>query len=215
MGIRPFAFCVFALFLFAGQLSAQSESDGDAFAKNPAIAFIDVAGIEARSLAWQDVRRQIEDLRAQYTNEISAMESTLQQKGRALEQEQNLIAPELFQQRQDAFRLEIENLRRIADRMKENLDGLIKDARRRLRIKLFEIVDELAVQYGIDIVMDASSTNSNIVMFNNMLLLNDQVLERLNLALPALLLASPPSLPEGDETGDDDLKVDESPQTNQ
>lgn len=181
--IRAYLFAAGLVFVFAfsGVSHAQQMP-------SPVIAVIDVGAVERQSVAWQSLRDQIEARRAAFQSQLETEQRGLEQERDALLSQQNVLAPDVFQQRQQEFRQKLAELQGIANKRKQELDRLYASARRQIREALREVVVEIAQERGINLMLNMSREDRTVSYVDGQLLVSEEALERLNQRIQTVVL---------------------------
>jgi len=162
-----------ALVFAAGVTNAQ-----EPFA--PIVAVIDINGVERQSIAWDSLRSQVESRRAAYQSQLSARESELQKKGQELQAQQSILDPEVLKARENELRQEVAQLRQQAVEVKKTLDKVYASARRQIRDTLVIVVNEIAAERGLNLILNMSRQDQTVAYADNRLNISQEALERLN-----------------------------------
>ncbi|MEQ9488362.1 MAG: OmpH family outer membrane protein [Alphaproteobacteria bacterium] len=164
------------LILFSLPVSAAFAQD----AFKPVIAVIDINGVERQSVAWDSLRQQVESRRAAYQEQLAGREKELQEKGQELQSQQTLLDSEVLKAREDELRTQVAQLRQQAIDVKKTLDKLYASARRQIRDALVVVVNEIAAEKGIHLILNMSRQDQTVAYADNRLNISQEALERLN-----------------------------------
>lgn len=178
-------------YLFAAGLIFLCSFPTESFAQqmpSPVIAVIDVGAVERQSVAWQSLRDQIEARRAAFQSQLETEQRGLEEERNSLLAQQNVLAPEVFQQRQQEFRKKLAELQGIANQRKQELDRLYASARRQIRESLREVVVEIAQERGINLMLNMSREDRTVSYVDGQLLVSEEALKRLNARIQTVVL---------------------------
>ncbi len=154
----------------------------------PVIAVIDINGVERQSIAWDSLREQVESRRAAYQEQLAAREKALQEEGQELQAQQSLLDPEVLKAREDELRKKVAQLRQQAIDVKKTLDKLYASARRQIRDALVVVVNEIATEKGINLILNMSRQDQTVAYADNRLIISQEALERLNSKIQSVSL---------------------------
>jgi len=154
----------------------------------PVIAVIDINGVERQSVAWDSLRGQVESRRAAYQEQLAAREKELQAQGQDLQAQQSLLDPEVVKQREDELRRQVAQLRQQAVEVKKTLDKLYASARRQIRDALVVVVNEIAAEKGLNLILNMSRQDQTVAYADNRLNISQEALERLNSKIQSVSL---------------------------
>jgi Skp family chaperone for outer membrane proteins len=154
----------------------------------PVIAVIDINGVERQSIAWDSLRQQVESRRAAYQEQLAGREKELQEKGQELQSQQTLLDSEVLKAREDELRQQVAQLRQQAIDVKKTLDKLYASARRQIRDALVIVVNEIASEKGIHLILNMSRQDQTVAYADNRLNISQEALERLNSKIQSVSL---------------------------
>jgi outer membrane protein len=150
----------------------------------PVVAVIDYQRVMRDARAARSVREQLEARRRQFQEEISSQEQRLHVADRELTQQRNSMDPETFAERRRAFEAEVAEVQRLVQQRRRQLDRASSEALDRVKQSLIEVVTGMAEEMGFNLVLPASE----VLFFGRRLDLTDQVLARLDEALPTIAI---------------------------
>lgn len=154
--------------------------------KAPVIAVIDYARAMRESTAGQSIREQVDKQRAIYQAEIKSIQTKLEEARQELQQQQAVLAAEVFARRRQEYQQQAESLQRTAQSRKRALDQMQAEGFGEIEKALRDVLQELVEERGYDIVMNAGAGTSTIVMASRDLFITDEAVKRLNAKLPAV-----------------------------
>lgn len=152
--------------------------------KAPVIAVIDYARAMRESKAGQSVREQVDKQRAIYQAEIKRIQTELEAARQELQQQQAVLAPEVFSRRRQEYQQQAESLQRTAQSRKRSLDQMQAEGFGEIEKALRDVLQALVEERGYDIVMNAGAGTSTIVMASRDLFITDEAVKRLDAKLP-------------------------------
>ena len=148
------------------------------------IAIIEMGRILQEATAVHSIRDQGEAQRRAYAEEAQREAERLRVVRDELLQQQTLLAPAAFEERQRAFNAEVASADQRAKTQGQMLQHAVAAAENRFREALGTVVAELAEGRGIEIVLPVHASLFAVAEFN----LTDLVIERLNDAYPEIAL---------------------------
>ena len=163
---------------------AASAQDGTSLV----IAVIDINGVERQSVAWSSLKSQVESRRASYQESLANKEKELQAKGQDLQAQQAILDPEVLKAREDELRREVAQLRQQAVEVKKTLDKLYASARRQIRDALVVVVNEIAAEKGLTLILNMSRQDQTVAYADNSLNISQEALDRLNSRIQSVSL---------------------------
>lgn len=177
-----------ALWLFAIAtalpLAAQVEAEDGT---GPVIAVIDMQRILRESLAVTQMQQQIEELRQAYQAEFREQDRELRANDQELaRQRSNLSADDFAQKRQEMER-KVAEVQRGVQQRRRSLDRLFGQGMGQVREALITIVNEVAAERDIDVVL----AKSTVVAVKQDLDITNEVLARLDSSLPSIDIPAP------------------------
>lgn len=176
----------FAVLLFILALPVSAALAQEPF--KPVIAVIDINGVERESIAWDSLRQQIESRRADYQEQLAGREKELQEKGQELQSQQSLLDSEVLKTREDELRKQVAQLRQQAIDVKKTLDKIYASARRQIRDALVIVVNEIAAEKGLHLILNMSRQDQTVAYADNRLNISQEALERLNSKIQSVSL---------------------------
>ena len=191
MIIRKFAlglFVFFALVITTPIVRAQSSGKS---VPAPVIGVIDFSRTVRSSAAGKSVIAQINQQHATYQKDIQAVTAELEKSRQELARQQTLLDPKVFNDRRTKFQEKARRLQLNVQKVKKQLDASFANGMREIEIVLAEIVNEVAKEKGINIVMNAGRVKGTILFVDSQLVISGEALERLNNKLPSMDLKLP------------------------
>ncbi|MDX1736864.1 MAG: OmpH family outer membrane protein [Alphaproteobacteria bacterium] len=159
--------------------------------ETPKIAVLDVERVERSSQAWQSLSTQINAKREEYQKEVAAIQEALKQKGKELEGQRSLLAPEVFKQKVAEFQQERAALQQQTTDRKKLLDQAYGIGRQQIRAALNKVILVYAEANKIDMILNRGS-KSGVVHFVrvNKFDIGEAIIELLNQELSIVEIPS-------------------------
>jgi len=179
------AACALAVGLF---LSEGTEAMAQNSGKAPVIALINYAGILENSKAGKSVNEQIVSQRETYLAEIRKVQNEIEQEAKELEQQQSVLARDVFEAKVKEFRNKQLQAKQTENSYRRALDQMQAKGLRAIEEELDKILEAIAEQRGIDIVMKAGTPNSLILKARKELFITDDVIKALDAKLPKVTI---------------------------
>lgn len=174
---------VAGLILMAGT-QAMAQNSG----KAPVIALINYAGILQDSKAGKSVNEQIVSQRETFLAEIRKVQNEIEQEAKELEQQQSVLARDVFEAKVKAFRNKQLQAKQTENSYRRALDQMQVKGLRAIEEELDKILEAIAEQRGIDIVMKAGTPNSLILKARKELFITEDVIKALDAKLPKVII---------------------------
>jgi Skp family chaperone for outer membrane proteins len=149
-------------------------------APDPAIAIIDTQALLEKSEAAKSARQQIEKLRLDLVQSLSAQQQELRQAGQALARERASLSEDVFQQRMRDVMQKNAELQKETQEQQTRLSAASRAASQKIENVVHEIVDELKKEHRYALVVVRSSTMGKPTVPD----ITDAVLGRLDRRLP-------------------------------
>jgi Skp family chaperone for outer membrane proteins len=151
------------------------------------LAIIDVETIRSQTAVVKDVRRQIEKFRTTIQAEIKDKEDALREATQELERQRTILSPDAYTEERRKFGVRIEEVQRLLQKRKKELESVRGEAMRSIQAALTEIVTALANERGLTLILRKSQT----ILAAKALDITAVVLERLDKRLPSLKVRKP------------------------
>jgi len=187
-------------FVLGGALAqAQAQQTPPAPAAAPAapttlsILVVDVQSLLQNSKSAKMVRQQIEQKRAEYAKEISQEEQTLRQERDALQRQQSSLSAEQLNQKGREFQQKVNELDKSVQGKRQALERSNAEALEKIQGAMLKIITELAKDRKANLVFQ----RSELVLFDQVFDVTDEVLQKLDEQLPTLTVnfTPPPAAP--------------------
>lgn len=184
---------LFALCAVAGGLliSAGPQATAQTAGKAPVIALINYSSIMQNSKAGKSVTDQVVERREAYLAEIKKVQTELEKEAKELEQQQSVLAQDVFEGKVKEFRRKQLQAKQTENGYRRTLDQMQTKGLRVIEEELDNILQAIAEERGIDIVMKAGTRNSLILKARKELFITDDVIKELDAKLPKVTI--PPS----------------------
>jgi outer membrane protein len=187
-------------FVLGGAVAqAQAQQTPPAPAAAPAtptalnILVVDVQSLLQNSKSAKMVRQQIEQKRAEYAKEISQEEQTLRQERDALQRQQSTLSAEQLNQKGREFKQKVNELDKSVQSKRQALERSNAEALEKIQGAMLKIITELAKDRKANLVFQ----RSELVLFDQVFDVTDEVLQKLDEQLPTLTVnfTPPPAAP--------------------
>jgi len=149
---------------------------------------INYAGILENSKAGKSVNDQIVSQRETYLAEIRKVQNEIEQEAKELEQQQSVLARDVFEAKVKEFRNKQLQAKQTENSYRRALDQMQAKGLRAIEEELDKILEAIAEQRGIDIVMKAGTPNSLILKARKELFITDDVIKALDAKLPKVTI---------------------------
>lgn len=181
---------LFATLALAGMLSMAVAAQGAAQSgsKAPVIALVNYAGILQESKAGKSVNDQIVKQREIYLTEIKNVQAELEKEAKDLEQQQSVLAQDVFEAKVVEFRRKQREAKQTENSYRRALDQMQANGLRAIEEELDKILEAIAEKRGIDIVMKAGTPASPILKARKELFITADVIAELDSKLPKVSL---------------------------
>jgi len=157
------------------------------------ILVVDVQSLLQNSKSAKMVRQQIEQKRAEYAKEISQEEQTLRQERDALQRQQSSLSAEQLNQKGRDFQAKVNELDKSVQGKRQALERSNAEALEKIQGAMLKIITELAKDRKANLVFQ----RSELVLFDQVFDVTDEVLQKLDEQLPTLTVnfTPPPAAP--------------------
>lgn len=149
------------------------------------IAIVDVQRMLSESKAAVSIQEQIKKHRDTFMEEITRKEDSLRAKEKELMEARSSLSQEELSEKRDAFEEELLEARKMTQNHKRALEKAAADAMNTLRTTLFDIVQGIADERNISLVI----TRQQVVVGEKSLDISDEVLEALDQELDSVDIA--------------------------
>ncbi|MEM6903422.1 MAG: OmpH family outer membrane protein [Pseudomonadota bacterium] len=153
----------------------------------PVILVVDVPAILARAKAAQDIKRQLDERRAEYQEQIASREEELRNAQQELEKQRTILSNEAFQERAEEFTKQLAEVRRGVQQRKAVLETAFGKSMNELRKAVVAVVAEIAKEEEANLVL----SNQQIVLVDTALDVTERVLDLLDEKVPSATITMP------------------------
>lgn len=165
--LLPLIICVLFVWPIAGH------------AEGTSIGVVDVIYIMNNADASKHIQEQRNVLREQFLEEISETEQKLRDQEKALIEQRQKLNKEEYAKKRKEYEENLLKTRRYAQNKKQALEGAANEGMNVLRAKLYEVVQQIAVEREYDLVI----SNKNVIAGANALDITEEALKRINASL--------------------------------
>lgn len=159
--------------------------------KAPIIALINYSSILEKSKAGKSVNDQIVKQRKIYLEAMKKIQAELEKESKELEQQQSILAQDVFEGKVKEFRQKQMQGKQTENSYRRALDQMQGKGLKVIEEELYKILQEIAEERGIDIVMKAGTPSSIILKARKELFITDDVIKALDEKMPKVTI--PPS----------------------
>ena len=160
--------------------------------KAPIIALINYPSILEKSKAGKSVNDQIVKQRKIYLEAMKKIQADLEKQSKELEQQQSILAQDVFEGKVKEFRQKQLQGKQTENSYRRALDQMQGKGLKIIEEELYKILQAIAEERGIDIVMKAGTPSSIILKARKELFITDDVIKALDEKLPKVTI--PPSV---------------------
>ncbi len=157
----------------------------------PIIGVVDTDLLLQDSLAAKGVRLERDKYATSYQTQIKDMEAKLRTEDQELSQQRSVMAPDVFQQRAQAFQQKLADFQALVKDKQERLDASFQQSMQEIGNTIMLVSSEIAKQQGINAVM----ARNQLMIFDPGMDITKPVLEKLNQRLTTVKFVDPSTLP--------------------
>jgi outer membrane protein len=143
-------------------------------------AVVDFQRILSDSKAARSINDQIDARRKSYLDELSREEQRLYDLDKQLVRQRAVLSPEAFSQRRREFEEDVQEIQRLSQERRRQLEGARTAALSEVRSVVVALMDELARDRGFNLVLPSSG----VIVFSPTIDLTDTVMAYLDQRLP-------------------------------
>ncbi|NMM44029.1 OmpH family outer membrane protein [Rhodospirillaceae bacterium KN72] len=143
-------------------------------------AVVDSTRIQAEALVWKDLRVKFKAENDRMVEELRKTQSELEEEGRALSEQQSILAPEAFAAKRDEFEAKLRKQNQVMGQRKQILESALNEAQRRISEQMQEIVVEIADEMNLNLVLDGARNKSAIVYARADIDITKDIIKRLD-----------------------------------
>jgi Skp family chaperone for outer membrane proteins len=151
------------------------------------VGIVDVQRILNEASAARDIRKQVEKFRTAYLAELTLEETRLRGEEQELSRQRSILSADALAERERAFRTRVAEVQQRAQTISRRLENTFGKAMNQVRQAMLPIFADLTRERGINIIV----AKSQILFAVRMLEITDEVLLRLDAALPEVAVAVP------------------------
>lgn len=148
----------------------------------PQILVIDVNYVMANSTAMQSIQSQIEEDEGGLEQQMQDRERQLREEDEALSRQRSVLSSEAFEERRQQLEQQFADYQREFSQRLEGMDESYAQAVGEVELQLVRIADELASEFGANMVVPKST----LVLVHEDFDKTEQALQRLNERLPSV-----------------------------
>ncbi len=156
------------------------------------IAIVDFQQVTRESRAGASIRRQVNKQRAIYQKEIKHLQDELKAERQYLQEIKKEHSPKNFKKRSGGYQRKAENLQKLVNERKRQLDQMYVNGMRQIESELARILKTIAVERGIDVILNTTRGQSVVIFARPQTLISEEAKTRLDERLPDILLPVPP-----------------------
>lgn len=184
VGIQAVAGC--------GQAAAQNKPVPSVQAMpSPVVAVIDFQHVVKESAAGKSVRSQVDVRQTAFQAEIKPLQQELESIRAELGNRVPGIGEAEYTAKRKAIRERVNELQRIIQERKRELDDMFNNGMRQVDLALVEVLKELAEERGINLILNAGRGRGLVLFAENQIVITDEALKRLDARLPKVELTKP------------------------
>ena len=146
------------------------------------VLVVDVASLLQNSKAAKMVRQQIEQKRNEYAKDISHQEEALRHERDTLQRQQSSLSAEALNAKGREFQAKVNELDRNVQGKRQALEKSNSDALEKIQESMLKIISDIAKDRKANMVFQ----RSELVLFDQGFDVTDEVLQKLDEALPTL-----------------------------
>lgn len=151
------------------------------------VGIVDVQRILNEASAARDIREQVEEFRTAYLAELTLEENRLRGEEQELSRQRSILSADALAERERAFRTRVAEVQQRAQTISRQLENAFGKAMNEVRQAMLPIFADLTRERGINIIVP----KSQILFAVRTLEITDEVLLRLDAALPEVAIAAP------------------------
>jgi Skp family chaperone for outer membrane proteins len=182
-----------AVALFAGSMVlGAGVMAGQAAERRPApiLGIVDTDLLLQDSLAAKGVRLERDKFASTYQTQVKDMETKLRAEDQELSQQRSVLAPDVFQQRAQAFQQKLADFQTQVKDKQERLDYSFQQSMQKIGEQIMLVTSEVSKEAGINAVM----ARNQLMIFDPGMDITKLVLDRLNQRLANVPFQNPDTL---------------------
>jgi len=154
------------------------------------IAVVNTQRVLAQAKAAVAIRTQIEQMRNQAQAQITRNEEGLRAEEQELARQRSVLSPQAFQDRERAFRTRVGQMQEQVQTLQRDMENAYNNALGEVRQAMGPIFIEATRARGVNLILD----NNQIIFGERSLEITDEIIQRLDAALPTVRVQTPPGL---------------------
>lgn len=160
--------------------------------KRPTLALgvVDTDMLLQDSLAAKGVRLERDKYAATYQNQVKDLESKLRAEDQELSQQRGVLAPDVFQQRAQAFQQKLAEFQAQVKDKQERLDFSFQQSMQEIGNQIMVVASDVSKEKGVNAVM----ARNQLMIFDPGMDITKPVLEKLNQRLASVQFQNPETL---------------------
>jgi Skp family chaperone for outer membrane proteins len=186
--LKTIFFSLMCVVAFAGAAYAETSPK----MPSPVIAIVDVQRILQESSASKSVQKQLEVQRSTFQNEIEKEENSLRQAEQTLSKQRTQLSAQDYSDREQQLRQRFSTVENHVQARRKVLDQSYADAMSAVRSALLDVVSSVAHERGANLVI----VKQQALWTDQPLDITDEVLNRLDLKMPKIDVATPVEKPQ-------------------
>lgn len=143
-------------------------------------AVVDSTRIQAEALVWKDLRVKFKAENDKMVEELRKTQAALEEEGRALAEQQSILAPDAFASKREEFEAKLRQQNQVMGQRKQILESALNEAQRRISEQMQEIVVQIADEKDLNLVLDAARNKSAIVYAREDIDITEEIINRLD-----------------------------------
>jgi len=152
------------------------------------IAVIDIQRIMRDASAHKGARQQLEQFRNGFQAEMAKEDEKLRAEDQELMRQRSILAPEVWDQRRQAFQSKVVEVQRRVQERSQAVDKSMAGVRDQIAQQVVKILEELGGERGFNMVLDRSQMH---IIIGDNIELTAEVLKRLDQRLPSVKVNLP------------------------
>lgn len=152
------------------------------------IAVIDIQRIMRDAAAHKGARQQLEQFRNSFQAEMAKEDEKLRAEDQELMRQRSILAPEVWDQRRQAFQSKVVEVQRRVQERSQAVDKSMAGVRDQIAQQVVKILEELGGERGFNMVLDRSQMH---IIIGDNIELTAEVLKRLDQRLPSVKVNLP------------------------
>lgn len=158
------------------------------------IGIINLAQIQAKSLAVKDARKKREKYMAKYQSEAAAEDKELKKLHEDLEKQRNILSPDAIKEKEKEFKVKFISYKKKFTIKRKNIEkAYIKATNIIMKKHLVPIIAKVGKEHGINIVLN----NVQAVFFDPSMDMTSEIIKHLNKKVSSVKFPDPEKIEKG------------------